>query len=76
VLDVDVNTVSTITSHDPGYIEQEKEKIVGLQTDAPFKRSIQPFGGIKMMIDACQAYGFELPQDMIQLFTNIRKTHI
>ena len=75
VLDVDVNTVSTITSHGPGYLDQEKEKIVGLQTDAPFKRSIQPFGGIKMMVDACKAYGFELPQDMIKLFTDIRKTH-
>jgi formate C-acetyltransferase len=75
VLDVDVNTVSTITSHGAGYIDQSKEKIVGLQTDAPFKRSIQPFGGIKMMVDACKAYGFELPQDMIKLFTDIRKTH-
>src|SRR5690554_4157736 len=75
VLDVDVNTVSTITSHGPGYIDQAKEKIVGLQTDEPFKRSIQPFGGIKMMVDACKAYGFELPQDMIRLFTDIRKTH-
>lgn len=75
VLDVDVNTVSTITSHGPGYLDQEKEKIVGLQTDAPFKRSIQPFGGIKMMVDACKSYGFELPQDMIKLFTDIRKTH-
>lgn len=75
VLDVDVNTVSTITSHSPGYLDQAKEKIVGLQTDAPFKRSIQPFGGIKMMIDGCKAYGFELPKDIIQLFTDIRKTH-
>ncbi len=75
VLDVDVNTVSSITSHGPGYLDQTKEKIVGLQTDAPFKRSIQPFGGIKMMVDACKAYGFELPKDMIQIFTDIRKTH-
>ncbi|ULO09111.1 formate C-acetyltransferase [Paenibacillus sp. 19GGS1-52] len=75
VLDVDVNTVSTIVSHKPGYIDKDKEQIVGVQTDAPFKRSIQPFGGIKMMIDACKAYGFELPQEIVDMFTNIRKTH-
>ncbi|MFF2909868.1 formate C-acetyltransferase [Paenibacillus sp. NPDC057934] len=75
VLDVDVNTVSTIVSHNPGYIDKDKEQIVGVQTDAPFKRSIQPFGGIKMMIDACNAYGFELPQGIVDMFTNIRKTH-
>lgn len=75
VLDVDVNTVSTIVSHQPGYIDKDREQIVGVQTDAPFKRSIQPFGGIKMMIDACNAYGFELPQGIVDMFTNIRKTH-
>ncbi|WP_379161846.1 formate C-acetyltransferase [Paenibacillus sp. sgz5001063] len=75
VLDVDVNTVSTIVSHNPGYIDKDKEQIVGVQTDAPFKRSIQPFGGIKMMIDATKAYGFELPQNIVEMFTNIRKTH-
>lgn len=75
VLDVDVNTVSTITSHKPGYIDQEKEQIVGLQTDEPFKRSIQPFGGIRMMQQACEAYGFELPEEIVKIFTDIRKTH-
>lgn len=75
VLDVDVNTPSTITSHRPGYIDKDKEQIVGVQTDAPFKRSLQPFGGIRMMIDACKAYGFEVPQNIIDIFTNIRKTH-
>lgn len=75
VLDVDVNTPSTITSHQPGYLDKDKEQIVGVQTDAPFKRSIQPFGGIRMMIDACKAYGFELPEEMIKIFTDIRKTH-
>lgn len=75
VLDVDVNTVSTITSHKPGYLDKSKEQIVGLQTDEPFKRSIQPFGGIRMMVDACKAYGFELPQEMIDMFTTVRKTH-
>ncbi|MEK3920049.1 formate C-acetyltransferase [Paenibacillus sp. FSL K6-2393] len=75
VLDVDVNTPATIVSHQPGYLDQSKEQIVGVQTDAPFKRSIQPTGGIRMMIDACEAYGFELPQGVIDIFTNIRKTH-
>lgn len=75
VLNVDVNTPATIVSHQPGYLDQSKEQIVGVQTDAPFKRSIQPTGGIRMMIDACQAYGFEMPQEVIDIFTNIRKTH-
>jgi formate C-acetyltransferase len=75
VYDIDVNTVSTITSHKAGYLDQAKEKIVGLQTDAPFKRAIQPTGGIRMMIDACEAYGYKLPQKMIDVFTTIRKTH-
>ncbi|WP_068774364.1 formate C-acetyltransferase [Paenibacillus sp. FJAT-26967] len=75
VLDVDVNTVSSIVSHAPGYLDRDKERIVGLQTDEPFKRSVQPFGGIRMMEDACEAYGFKLPEDMVRLFTDIRKTH-
>lgn len=75
VWDVSLDTVSTITSHAPGYIDKDKEQIVGVQTDAPFKRSIQPFGGIKMMVDATKAYGFELPQNIVDMFTNIRKTH-
>ncbi|AHD06322.1 formate C-acetyltransferase [Paenibacillus larvae] len=75
VLDVDVNTPSTITSHAPGFLDKELEKVVGVQTDEPFKRSIQPFGGIKMMKDACDAYGFKLPEEIIHLFTEIRKTH-
>ncbi|KRF44139.1 formate C-acetyltransferase [Paenibacillus sp. Soil787] len=75
VLDIDVQTISTITSHAPGYIAQNKEKIVGLQTDAPLKRSVQPFGGIRMVIDACEAYGFKLPEEIVRVFTDIRKTH-
>lgn len=75
VWDVDAATPSTITSHGPGYLDKDKEQIVGVQTDAPFRRSLQPFGGIKMMIDACKAYGFEVPEQIIDIFTNIRKTH-
>ncbi|CAG7641807.1 Formate acetyltransferase [Paenibacillus solanacearum] len=75
VLDIDVHTVSGITSHAPGYIDQSKEQIVGLQTDAPLKRSIQPYGGIRMVADACEAYGYKLPAEIERLFTDIRKTH-
>ncbi|MFC6334753.1 formate C-acetyltransferase [Paenibacillus septentrionalis] len=75
VWDVDTTKPSTIISHAPGYIDKELETIVGLQTDQPFKRSVQPFGGIKMVIDACKAYGYELPQELIDTFTEIRKTH-
>ena len=75
VLDVDVNTVSTITSHKPGYIDKEKEQIVGLQTDAPLKRAIMPFGGIRMVKQSCEAYGYHLPEEIERIFTEIRKTH-
>lgn len=75
VWDVDVNTPGSITSHGAGYLDKEKEQIVGVQTDAPFKRAIQPYGGIRMVIDACKAYGFEVPQSIVDTFTNIRKTH-
>ncbi|WP_276358004.1 formate C-acetyltransferase [Cohnella caldifontis] len=75
VLDVDTETVSTITSHGPGYIDRALEKIVGLQTDAPLKRSVQPFGGIRMVVDACNAYGYQLPEEIVRTFTDIRKTH-
>ncbi|WEK54877.1 MAG: formate C-acetyltransferase [Candidatus Cohnella colombiensis] len=75
VLDVDVNTVSSIASHGPGYINRNFEKIVGVQTDAPLKRSVQPYGGIRMVIDACKAYGFELPEEIARTFTEFRKTH-
>lgn len=75
VLDVDTETVSTITSHEPGYIDRALERIVGVQTDAPLKRSVQPFGGIRMVIDACDAYGYKLPESIVRTFTDTRKTH-
>jgi len=75
VWDVDVNTPSAITSHGPGYLDRELEQIVGVQTDAPFRRAILPFGGIRMVQDACKAYGYELPREIVKLFTDIRKTH-
>ncbi|MGN7175378.1 formate C-acetyltransferase [Paenibacillus sp. FSL R5-0490] len=75
VLDMDTEIVSTITSHGPGYLYQDKEKIVGVQTDQPFKRSLQPFGGIRMAVAACEAYGYEASKDMEKIFTDYRKTH-
>jgi formate C-acetyltransferase len=75
VLDMDTQVVSTITSHGPGYLDKHKEKIVGFQTDQPFKRSMQPFGGIRMAKAACEAYGYELDKEVEKIFTDFRKTH-
>ncbi len=75
VLDIDTHTISTITSHAPGYIDKDLEKIVGLQTDAPLKRAIMPFGGIRMVMKGCEAYGKKLDPDVIKIFTEYRKTH-
>lgn len=75
VLDLDTKIVSTITSHGPGYLEESKEKIVGVQTDKPFKRSLQPFGGIRMAVDAAKAYGYEVDEEIEHIFTEYRKTH-
>lgn len=74
-LDVDTNTISTIHSHDEGFIDKENEVIVGLQTDAPLKRAIMPFGGIRMVIKGCQSYGFDLNPNVVEIFENYRKTH-
>ncbi|MFS0862943.1 formate C-acetyltransferase [Fredinandcohnia sp. 179-A 10B2 NHS] len=75
VLDMDTKVVSTITSHGPGYLDVEKEKVVGVQTDKPFKRSLQPFGGIRMAVDSAKSYGFEIDQEIVKIFTEYRKTH-
>ncbi|MEH7501884.1 formate C-acetyltransferase [Neobacillus drentensis] len=75
VLDMDTETVSTITSHGPGYLNEDLEKIVGVQTDKPFNRSMQPFGGIRMAKAACEAYGYELSPEIEKFFTEFRKTH-
>jgi len=74
-LDVDTSTISTITSHKPGYIDRENEVVVGLQTDAPLKRAIMPNGGIRMVKNACDAYGYELDPKVEEIFTKYRKTH-
>jgi len=75
VLDIDTKTISTITSHKPGYIDRENELIFGLQTDAPLKRAIKPFGGIKLVEKACIAYGHKLDPSVAEIFTKYRKTH-
>jgi formate C-acetyltransferase len=74
VYDIDEKTVSTIVSHKPGYINKELEEIVGLQTDEPLKRAIMPFGGIRLVRTALEAYGRQLPDDIEQIF-KYRKTH-
>lgn len=75
VLDADTEIVSTLTSHGAGYIDRELEKIVGLQTDKPFKRALQPFGGVRMSAEALKMYGFELSDKVREIFTKYRKTH-
>lgn len=75
VLDADTSVVSTITSHKPGYINEKLEKIVGLQTDKPLKRALQPFGGIRMAESALNNYGYEIDSQTKEIFTKYRKTH-
>ena len=75
VLNMDTKVVSTITSHGAGYIDKNLETIVGLQTDAPLKRSMQPFGGIRMAESACKSYGYEVDSEVSEVFTKYRKTH-
>ena len=75
VLDMDTKIISTITSHKAGYLDKNLEKIVGFQTDKPFKRSLQPFGGIRMAQNACRENGYEVDPEVVEIFTKYRKTH-
>ena len=75
VLDMDTKIISTITSHGPGYLDKEKEKIVGFQTDKPFKRALQPYGGIRMAVKACEDNGYKVDPEVVEYFTTHRKTH-
>lgn len=75
VLDVDGDTPSTITSHQPGYITKDKEIIVGLQTDAPLKRAIKPKGGVRLVKKACEAYGYQLNPEIEKTYAQDCKTH-
>ena len=74
VLDVDTETVSSLTAYQPGYLDKERELIVGLQTDAPLKRGVNPFGGIRMTRQACEAYGYHL-SDKVEEEFRYRTTH-
>ena len=75
VLDMDTSVPSTITSHAAAYLNKDTETIVGFQTDKPLKRAFMPFGGIRTAVTACKSYGYEVDKDIINVFTNWRKTH-
>ncbi len=75
VLDIDTKTVSTVSSHEAGYIDKELEDIVGLQTDRPLKRAIMPFGGIRIVEKSCEAYGRKVDDEVEEIFHKYRKTH-
>ncbi len=75
VYDMDSDIPATITSHEPGYLIKEEEKIVGLQTDVPLKQAFMPFGGIKMANNALVSNGYETDEEMTKIFTEYRKTH-
>ena len=75
VLNADTKIVSTLTSHGAGYLDKDLETIVGLQTDEPFKRALQPFGGIRMSEGALEMYGYKLDEGVKEIFTKYRKTH-
>ncbi|MBQ7038180.1 MAG: formate C-acetyltransferase [Clostridia bacterium] len=74
VLDIDVDTVSSLTSYSPGYLDRENEIIVGLQTNRPLKRGVNPFGGMRMVRNACEAYGYKLSRKVEEEF-KYRTTH-
>ncbi|MBR1815695.1 MAG: formate C-acetyltransferase [Lachnospiraceae bacterium] len=75
VLDMDTKVVSTLTSHQAGYLDKSKEKIVGFQTDAPFKRGMNVYGGIRMAMKACEDNGYKVDPEIVEFFTTHRKTH-
>ena len=74
VLAIDTQTVSSLLTFKPGYLDKENEKIVGLQTDEPLKRAMNPFGGIRLTRSACEAYGYKLSQKVEEEFT-YKTTH-
>ena len=75
VLDIDTKTVSTVSSHEAGYINKDLENIVGLQTDKPLKRAIMPFGGIRIVEKSCEAYDRKVDDEVEEIFHKYRKTH-
>jgi formate C-acetyltransferase len=75
VLDIDTETISTVTSHQPGFIDRELETIIGIQTDSPLKRAIKPFGGIRVVEAACMENGRQVSEKVKEIFTKYRKSH-
>ena len=75
VLDLDTNIIASINAHAPGYIDRDRERLVGLQTDRPLKRALMPYGGIRMAQAAAEAYGYEVDPNVVEIFTRYRKTH-
>ncbi len=75
ILDIDTETISTITSHDPGYLDKELEKIVGTQTDQPLKRGIKPFGGIRVVEAAAEENSYKVSKEVVRIFDEYRKSH-
>lgn len=75
VIDIDTKTISGVNAYKPGYIDKENEVIVGLQTDAPLKRIVNPWGGIRMAVQAAESYGYEVDKEIVDIFTKYRKTH-
>lgn len=75
ILDIDTETISTITSHKPGYLDKNLEKIVGYQTDQPLKRAIKPFGGIRVVQAAAEENGYKISDEVVKIFTEYRKSH-
>ena len=75
LLSADVSTPSAVDSHAAGYIDRDNEIIVGLQTDAPLRRAIMPYGGYRMVRSSCEAYGLKEDEKVKEVFTKYRKTH-
>ena len=75
VLAIDTETASTISSHNPGYIDEKIEEIVGLQTDTPLKRAIMPNGGIRIVEKSCEAYGLKVSDEITNIYHNYKRTH-
>ncbi|AKM81409.1 MAG: Formate C-acetyltransferase [Candidatus Pacebacteria bacterium GW2011_GWF2_38_9] len=75
ILDIDTKTISSITSHKPGYLDKKIEKIVGFQTDAPLKRAMKPYGGIRVVEAACEENGYKVDPAVSEIFNKYRKSH-
>lgn len=75
VLDMETEVVSSLTAYGPGYLDKDLEKVVGLQTDKPLKRSFMPYGGIRMSEEACETYGYKPSEKLHEIFTKYHKTH-